>query len=136
MSYFDDYASYLIPGMWYVVDSTGMFIAETENLEEAKKAATPTDTILLAFNNKGTTEYIEPKQEVNKITIDFTNNVLTVDGSDVILQDNSYKQGENILNEDDGLSLIDCAYSFTDNVEVIGTVKMKDAKDITYLLEE
>ena len=136
MSYYDDYGQYLIPGMWYVVDSTGMFIAETENLEEAKKAASPTDAILLAFNNNGTTEYIEPKQEVNKITIDFTNNVLTVDGSDVILQGNSYKQGENILNEDDGLALIDCAYSFTDNVEVIGTVKMKDAKAITYLLEE
>ena len=136
MSYYDDYGQYLIPGMWYVVDSNGMFIAETENLEEAKKVASPTDNILLAFNNKGTTEYVEPKQEVNKITIDFTNNVLTVDGSDVILQDNSYKQGENILNEDDGLALIDCAYSFTDNVEVIGTVKIKDAKDITYLLEE
>lgn len=136
MSYYDNYTQYLIPGMWYVVDSTGMFIAETESLEEAKKAATQSDTILLAFNNKGTTEYIEPKQEVNKIAIDFTNNVLTVDGSDVILQGNSYKQGENILNEDDGLSLIDSAYSYTDNVEVIGTVKMKDAKDITYLLEE
>ena len=136
MSYYDDYEQNLIPGMWYVVDSTGMFIAETESLEEAMKAATPSDTILLAFNNKGTTEYIEPKPEVNKITIDFTNNVLTVDGSDVILQGNSYKQGENILNEDNGLALIDCAYSFTDNVEVIGTVKMKDAKDITYLLEE
>ena len=136
MSYYNNYTQYLITGMWYVVDSTGMFITETESLEEAKKAASPTDTILLAFNNKGTTENIEPKQSVNKITIDFTNNVLTVDGSDVILQGNSYKQGENILNEDDGLALIDCAYSFTDNVEVIGTVKMKDAKDITYLLEE
>ena len=136
MSYYDNYTQYLVPGMWYVVDSTGMFVAETESLEEAKKAATPSDTILLAFNNKGTTEYIEKKQEVNKITIDFTNNVLTVDGSDVILQGNSYKQGENILNEDDGLALIDCACSLTDNVEVIGTVKMKNAKDITYLLEE
>ena len=62
--------------------------------------------------------------------------MLTVDGSDVMLHGNSYKQGENVLNEDDGLALIDCAYSFTDNVEVIGTVKMKNAKDITYLLEE
>ena len=136
MSYYDDYTQYLIPGMWYVVDSTGMFIAETENLEAAKKVASANHNIFLPFNNKGTTEYIEPKQSVNKITINFTNNVLTVDGSDVMLQGNSYKHGENILNEDDGLALIDCAYSFTDNVEVIGTVKTKNAKDITYLLEE
>lgn len=136
MSYFEDYGQFLIPGMWYVVDPDGIFIAETENLEEAKKVATPNDTILLAFNSKGTTEFVETKQSVNKITIDFTNNVLTVDGGDVSLCGNDYQQGDNILKDDDGLELIEDAYSYTDNVEIIGEVRVQGAKNITYLLKE
>lgn len=90
------------PGKYYIVDEENIVQGEYETMYTAKMYATESDTILIAVNHEGSHLYTPVLPRVNKVIVDFTKKILTIDGECININGNNYskgtyKLGDNIL---------------------------------------
>lgn len=81
------------PGKYYIVDEENIVQGEYANMYTAKMYATESDTILIAVNHEGSHLYTPVLPKVNKVVVDFTKKILTIDGECININGNNYSKG-------------------------------------------
>jgi len=124
-------------GNYYLVTVDNLVVAHSNNINDLKAVAKPTDTILVALTATGSHTY-DPSvdkiiQHVDKIVIDFNKKVLTVYGESANLFGIEFKKGDNKMSNDDlqdWEDILSDARIVANELEVIGNPPI-DGKDIT-----
>lgn len=126
------------PGYFYCVTTDNTVVYSSKSIEECREAGVDDDMILVCLPLKAPTKSTNTLKSLaktfvkaKKIVVDFTKNVLTIEGESVKILDKEYVAGTDTFDPAKWVEVVQACNKNAEVVEFIGQPIVPKGRDIT-----